>query len=432
MKNFTLFTILAGLLFQAAYGEDIHLKTLEKSMELLEPKSDALNLEKAKDMVVGQNIDVKLAYERVYLAQQNIHQARARYFPYGAGDLTVLYLTNFMNPIIMAELVTSLPSKWYAVKYRRHLRNAETFSLKALKENLKNQMAHMYYGLLKEQAVLTLTGYEIRLYEELIRVLEVQVDNGFATPEYLTNTESIALQVREQYLKLKSYVEEEKAQLKIALNLPYDHEDLVFQPIKKILSGSDLKFDMDFFTANAVEKSYELKAAREIVNAAADNRLAERWSILSFLGLGFNYVERVRQSNSEMNQAVARRGSVENNIKNQTLSRKTVLDNSVGIASSLGNIMENSKAYMLSELADFNVGRTSVEKLIEADIYFIRDFREYLVSHYNTLIKLDDFERAVLDKVITLEEENTDIATEEVDSENQDENPQTNEMALAY
>lgn len=399
MKKIIMYTFFALTSFQLVSAEDIHLETLKRSQELMEERPDGISLEQAKELAAGENVDARIAYEKLYQAHQRIHQARANYFPYGAGDVAALYITNFWNPLILAEMVTSVPSKWYNVQRFAYLMNAEAHRLKSLKANLRNQVAKFYYGVLKEETVLALTGLEIRLLEELVRVLEIQAEAGLADIDELEDAERSALKIRDQYLKLKSYLAEEKAALKVVLNLAYDEKDLVFQPVKDLLNQDDISIDLENLALTSLNRSHEVKAAQQVIYAASAARSSEKWSILSFTGLGFNYLERVRYAGSKLDQAIFQKEALERNIESEVYARESALRNSIDFLHSEVEIADNSKRHMLGELESFRAGHAKVNDLIEADLYFVRDFRKVVVAHYNSLSRLDDLERIALGNV---------------------------------
>jgi hypothetical protein len=71
---------------------------------------------------------------------------------------------------------------------------------------------------------------------------------------------------------------------------------------------------------------------------------------------------------------------------------------------------------MESQLAAYKTGAIDSPDLIEADIYFVRDYRNAINSHYNSLIKLDDLERISLGNVeSSYSEEEFSISAETVE-----------------
>ena len=409
MKKLISIVLLTSFSLTGFAGEDIHLNLLEKSQELLEAKAGALTLEQVKELAAGDNVDARIAYEKLYQAHQKIHQARANYFPYGAGDVAIFYATNFWNPLILAELVTSIPSKWHNVAKETHLKNAEGHNLVALRENIKNQVAQLYFNILKEEGALKLTEYQVRLLEEKIRALYAQIEVGIGDRSELVETEYTALKIRDQYLKLKSLLVEEKAALKLVLNMSYDSADLVFTPVKEVLGEKDVDFDVDAVVEKAVANAPEIKAAQEMVYAASRSRSSTKWSILSFSGLGFDYLDRVRMASSKLSESILLKDAVTRNIENEVRSRQSVLRNAVNFVASEREIMERSKFNFQIALGRFEAGHIGINELVEAGIFYIIDFRRTLIAHYDSQARMDDMERAAL-VPIHVEVEEQDLA----------------------
>ncbi|MBC77959.1 MAG: hypothetical protein CME64_18280 [Halobacteriovoraceae bacterium] len=287
-----------------ALASDEHLRALDISNSVLESRDGAISLEKVKELAAGENVDARIAYERLYQAQQKISQARSQYFPYGVGEVLVLQATDFWNPLILAELVTSIPSKWFNVKRTHHLKNAQSHTLAALKENVKNEVANLYYETLKEEAIIALASYELVMLEKLMQAMRVQVQAGVATQQQLDELEYQSLKKREAYLKLESYLEESKASLKMLLGMDYHEKALSFQPVKKFLSVDEFKVNPEELALTALNRSHEMKASQQMIYAAYNAKRSAKWSILSFAGLGFDYLQRVHLAGSKVNQAI--------------------------------------------------------------------------------------------------------------------------------
>lgn len=398
MKKFC--TIVLLFVFSlSAIGSDEHLRALELTNKILENREGADSLEKVKELAAGENVDVRIAYERLYQAQQKIGQARATYFPYGIGEVLVLQATDFWNPLILTELVTSIPSKWFNVKRTHNLRNAEKHTLAALRENIKNEVANLYYETLKEEAIIDLARYELIMLEELMQALKVQVQTGIATQQDLDELEYSSLRKREAFLKLESYLNESKASMKMLLGLSYRDKMIKFQPVNKFLSSNDFQMNKEELVLTALNRSHEMKAAQQMIYAASNAKRSTKWSILSFAGLGFDYLQRVHLAGSKLNQAIYAKEALEVNIQNEVYSKDSRLRNSIDVMTRELSIMETSRDFMLTQLELFKAHRINVNELIDANLIYIRDFAQTIIYHYDSLQRLDDLERIALGNV---------------------------------
>ena len=395
-------TLISSILLLAlslpSLASEYALQIFEKTNEVLEQKDNALNLEQVKELAAGENTDVRIAYERLYQAQSKISLARARFFPYGLGDVGVIYFTNSFSNLILVELVTSIPTKWFAVASARHERNAESWNLKALRENIKNQAALLYYNILKEESMIKLARYELNLLEEMLAARTVEVEIGERSGEELADLRMQILNLRDEYLKFESYLAEEKAAMKILLNLSH-RNSLELQPESGFLSASDYDLNTESLAQIAQSRSYEVKAAEQVVYAAHDSRRSAQWSILSFSGIGFGYLSNVRMERSKAREAQLRLEATRTTIYNNTYTRKSMLENSVDFFLAEKSVSDTTENFVRGQLAEFNSGNLPVGDLIETELYFLRDYRNMLRAHYNSLARLDDLERIVLGTV---------------------------------
>jgi outer membrane protein TolC len=403
MKFLTI--ILLTCLSLQAVAKDYALQVYDKVESVLEAKDNAISLEQAKEMVLADGIDVKIAYERLFQAQRKIGAARALYFPYGIGDVAAIYFTQAFTTLLLVELGTSIPSKWYNVQKEKHLRNAAYWDLQALEENIKNQTALLYYNIVKEKSMLELTSYELNLLEELFQARTAQANLGLYDVNELDSLKFRILNLRDEYLKFEGYLNAEMAAYKMLLNLPYDAK-LELQPVNTFLSQDDFTLDVSTLNDIAQNRSYEIKSAEQVVLAAYDAKRSAQWSILSFSGIGFGYLANIRISGSKITEAKLRLESIQETLYNNVYSRVSMFEDSVDYFLAEKRISDTTKNFMDSQMESFNKGDVAVSDLIEAELYFLRDFRDMLRAHYNAYVRLDDLERIVLGSVSEMEYDN--------------------------
>ena len=164
---------------QSAFATRYNVSNLVKDAEsIFDYREDAINLEEFKKLVINENVEVAVAYERLFQAQQQIYRARAAYFPYGVGTVSAMYFTSAFSYLILAELITSLPSKIFAVQKQKHLRTAQAFTVEVVKANIKNQTALIYYSFLKQEALLKLAKIELDLLKSNLQGKREEVEFG--------------------------------------------------------------------------------------------------------------------------------------------------------------------------------------------------------------------------------------------------------------
>lgn len=393
-----LLSFLTFTLASQAIANEYATQIFKQTEGVLAQKESAINLEQAKLMAVGENIEVQIAYERLLQAQRKISLARAQFFPYGLGDVGLIYFTNSFSALILVELITSIPTKWYAMAKEQHLRNAESWSSKALRENIKNQTALIYFNILKEESMVKLAGYELNLMEELLTARQAEVSVGLASADEVRKLNYRILSLRDELLKFEAYLAEEKAAFKMLLDIPYNAV-VELQPAANFMTLNDYDVDAENLAQLATSRSYEIKAAEQVVQAAFDSKRSAQWSILSFSGIGFGYFSKIRMEGSKIEESKLRLSAIKNNIYNNTYSRKNNLQNSIRFFEAEKMVSDTTKSYVEDQLEAFNAGVLPLSDLIETELYFLRDYREMLQAHYSALTRLDDLERVILGNI---------------------------------
>lgn len=392
-------TVLCAVLMtsNAVMANDLHLQLTEKAHEVLEPKEDALTLEDVQSKLVNEQLDIQISYEKLYQAQKKIGEARAQYFPYGAGTVAAMYLLNVWNPLLLVELITSIPSKIYNVKTEKNLAKAQKYNNKALEENIKNQVAHLYFNILKEESVLKLTKLELTLMETLLKVYQERVDLGLSTEVDEQEIQLRILDLRDAYLKFHAYLLAEKAAFNVMIaKSPEEAKVIELQTMSDFLEEDNYQRGIQEMIDMALEKSPELVAAEYLISAARNAKKSTKWSILSFNGIGFGYWGRVQVARSKVEDAKLNKELVKEHLTNQVYVADNALKRSLDFLNSEIAVFEETEFFTETELERFKARDISLDALIEAELFFLKDFKELIIAHYESYIKLNDLERVIL------------------------------------
>lgn len=381
-------------------ANDLHLKVPEKSHEVLAPKANALTLKDIEAKLINEQLDLQISYEKLLQAQKKIGQARAQYFPYGVGTVAAMYFLNIWNPLILVELVTSLPSKIYNVQTEKNMKMAEYYSNEALKENIKNQVAHLYYNILKEESVLKLAKMELTLLETLYKVTEERVAAGLASEQDLRSLELRLLDLRDICLKFAGYLSAEKMAFNTMISqMPEDAKKIELQTAGNFLNPSEYALSSEILKLNAVDRSPEIVAADYMITAAAKSKNSTAWSVLSFNGIGFGYWGRMQVAASKIDQARLNRKEVETNLANQTYITNNSFHRTMDHFVSEKDVFADTASHFEAQFAKFQAGDIALDKLIETELVYLKDFRDLVVAHYETMKKHSDLERLALSEV---------------------------------
>lgn len=398
-KTFFLLSCLIFIQSAFAQNSELVINLINNADQVLAAKEKAITLEELKSMVVNENLDVKISYERLVQAQKHIGNARAQYFPYGVGTVAAIYFTGAFSYLIAAELITSLPMKIFTVRKNKFLRNAQSFNVKAVKENIKNQVALTYYNLLSEEALLKLAKYEVMLLEELHKAMEERAILGLATENEITDVERRIFEIRDIYLKFKAYYLEERKALNILMGVDFNSPVIELQPVSERLSSEFQLASTDGLLNSALERSYELKAANQLIYASVNERRSAQWSFLSFSGIGFGYFYNIKAARSKTQETKLLRNLLETKISNQVYTKKSKLIRSIGISDKDYELASLTRVYTQGDVHEYVNGQLTLDKVIETELIFLQDLREQIRSHYDALIKKDDLERLIQGKI---------------------------------
>jgi hypothetical protein len=381
-------------------ANDLHLNLSEKSFEVLAPKKNAITLKQVNDLVVNDQLDLQISYEKLLQAQKKIGLARAQYFPYGLGTVAAMYFLNIWNPLILVELVTSLPSKIYHVQSEKNMSMAQQYGNEALKHNIKNQIAHLYYNVLNEESALKLAKMELVLLETLYKATEDRVVLGLSTETELRSIELRSLDLRDIVLKFSAYLSAEKSAFNIMISqMPTNAKPLELQTEGTFLNSEDFGLSSEILKLNAIDRSPEIVAAKYMITAAARSRSSVAWSVLSFSGIGFDYWGRIQVAGSKIEQAKLNREQVELTLANQSYVLNNKFHRSLDHFNSELAVFNDTALFYAGDLAQFKANKLALDQLAESGIIFLKDFREMVTSHYDSLKKLSDLERVALGDV---------------------------------
>jgi outer membrane protein TolC len=352
-----------------------------------------LSLEDVRAQVLNDQLDLRISYERLLQAQKKIAEARAQYFPYGVGTVAALYFLNAWTPLILIELVTSLPSKIYQVQSEKNMRWSAKYAHIALRENVKNQIATLYYTILKEEAGLALMQQEIVLMEELLGVIDEQIALGLGQFEDRQRIEIRLLDLRDIALRFESYLAEEKAAFNELIGQGPE-VTLALAPVRPFLTPGSLQTPASEVVRGAVANSPEIVSAKYRIEAARRAKSSVQWSILSFSGLGFGHWSRVKVAGSKVKEAQLNKELVSANVNSGALVAYHKFQRQVGSYAKETVALDATTLYLRGERAMYDAGQSSLDRLIEVELLYLRDFSEWAIAHYDALIRLDDLARA--------------------------------------
>ena len=360
----------------------------------LESNAESLSVESVKSLNKTRNKDVANAYENYYQAKKNVSIARAQLSPVNTGLVLGVSLgATYLWAPIAINAVLSLPTKFYNIKKNEALRNAEYYFFDLAKDKLANEVSKLYFDILTNEFILKTIDLEVSLYNELYDSY-VAAENVAKIKE----THATILALQKESLTINDVVVSERAALNTMLSYGPEVELELGQDnrvLTEIASGATTG---DYLRSKALKNSKDYKAKYWMHQAAIKNVKLVRWSIITINGLNFSYSQRVKVAKQEekvaANEHVLSSKSAGNRAIDALLQLRT--------AKAFQDISEEKSVASLSFSAgvrtNYENGRLTLSDYVMTAVSAIRDFRSFVVSHYHTRGKMEDFDLAMGEK----------------------------------
>jgi len=357
----------------------------------LDSNGEALNVEGIKSLNKTRNKDIDNAYERYFVAKKNIAVARAAINPISTGlVLGVALGATYLWAPLAINAVLSLPTKFYNVRKNEALTNAEYWFHLEAKDLLANEVAKLYYDILTNEFILRSIDLEVSLYNELI---QSYIDSENTAK--LEELEGTILGLQLESLNIHDVVVKERAALNTMLSYGPEVELELGQNSHFLTEVADQSINSKELSDLAFENSKEYKAKYWMYHASIKNLKMVRWSLISINGLNFSYGQRVKIAKTEKKVS-----SEEMNLS-RISSRKKAVDSLNQLKSSLKlqqiNEMKTSESLNFTSgvRTNYENGQLTLADYIMTAVSSIRNFRNFVVTHYNTMGKIEDFNLAV-------------------------------------
>lgn len=354
----------------------------------LEANSDGLTANDIKNLNQERNKDISNAYENYFVAKKNVSIARSALNPINTGLILGVSLgaTYLWAPIALNALL-SLPTKIYNIGKNEALANAQYWYRLQARELLNTEAVKLYYDILTNEFILKSIDLEVSLYNSLSESLAQNSEENAARISEINGT---ILALQKESLVIHDTVIKERAALRTMLSYGPDRQLVLSQDDRVLTKVLDDTLDDNDLSNMAFKNSREYKAKYWIYQASIKNLKMVRWSLISINGLNFSYGQRVKIAKSEKavaydemimtgkavkNAAVDSLGQLQYTFKLQEISRDKSSD-SLNFSAGIRTNFENN----LLSYADYIMTAVSA----------IRDYRSFVMAHYQTLGKIED------------------------------------------
>ena len=355
---------------------------------LLSSSSSRKSFSEMRKIADDKNSDVSIAFENYIIAKRKVAIARLQFNPLTTGHFLgiALGLPYLWTPLAI-EAVLSIPTKIYNVSKNNYLKKVAMYNLYDARSALNNELAHLYYDIITHEVILKSIDMETEILTYQLskindpKVSEIKIDR---IKKWII---SLGLERSDIY---NLYVSELSALRTLITTTNENFFEL--QQFSKLLTKDFLK-DLDQFKIQdfSLINSDKYKASINLELASKANIKQVDWSILSWSGLNFSYVKRIKTAKNEASVARLRKDSTKLEVKTRVLMELEKLDSSIDILTNYNSISNESIQIYSDTYKSFLLGQLNEDAVVDTSIAAIRDFRSKVVAHYSSWSALSDF-----------------------------------------
>jgi outer membrane protein TolC len=279
---------------------------------------EVLTLEQMRSEVLSNNIDIKLQYEKYYQSQRNVSVKFGEFLP--NLNFHVLYAP---TTAAILQSVIPTPSDWFIYQASQDLQIAEGYTSQSLRLNILEGLTNTYINIKTQQEILDSLATQSDILTETYDAANAAQEMGFGSPVAKYEAKRALLKNEQQIFVLKALVSAEKESLLLALSR-VPNGDLQLAQLPE--DNYELPESIDEATQIALERSTELKANSYLKNAAGHMVQSQKWSFLSFNGIGFDYPALLSIENSKSEVVSLQREQLEIKIMNQVYAAYQEVD----------------------------------------------------------------------------------------------------------
>lgn len=353
----------------------------------LDSKPETLDVSAIKGLLRTRNKDIANAYEKYYIAKKNVSIARADLNPVTTGVVLGVSLgASYLWAPLAVNAVLSLPTKFYNIKKIADLKKAQHWYYELARDKLATEVSKLYYDILTNEFILKSIDLEVSLYNELYDSYH-NANDGVRLKE----VQGTILGLQLESLTIQDVVIKERSALNTMLSYGPEVELELGQDRRILTEISSYGTTNSNIAKKARENSKDFKAKYWMYIASKKNVKRVRWSLITFNGLNFSYAQRVRVAKQK--RLVSRK---EMEISDALAGNKAV-DSlyQLKTAKNLQNISEEKSVSSLNFSAgirtNYENNKLTLDDYVMTAVSAIRDYRNFVVSHYHTQGAMQDF-----------------------------------------
>lgn len=346
---------------------------------------ETLSLEDIKSEVLSENIDIKIQYEKYYQAQQNVSVKYGEFLP--SLDFNIVYAPTTYS---LLNSVVPTPSDWFIYQASQQLAKAQDYVSMTLRLNILEGLTNNFTSIKFLQELLDSMGDQREILATAHSSAEFSESLGLTSDVTTFETMRALLEHDQQIYLIKALIASQKESLLIALGRSTNQELELAE-----LADDDfvLPENYEVATVIALQNSPEIVANSYIENAANLMVKSQKYSFLSFRGVGFDYPALLTIERSKAAVIRLQGEKIKVEISNQMKTaytnleileqRMQILEESLGLSSSL--VSRNTDL--------LEAGVVTQAELDRSKISFITRVRTMITLNQNLRLKRNNIKR---------------------------------------
>lgn len=351
-----------------------------------------ISLSEVQNRVISQNQDIEIAYTKLYRTRQEITRSRMGFLPRISHLALAATASGGTGSIFFIASVLPTPTKWFDYKRTKLMASAEYYSWKAIRFNIQQDVAKLYFTIQLEEAILSIMQQELAILESVHNSTKTNQSLGSASQADVNEARRKVLQFENEIIDLKALIKGDKTGLKTIISWD-SHQPLDLELIALDAKLQDLDIAEQTLIERAIAESPELKVFKYLGSAARYQSKSQKWSFLSFSGIGFDSMSRVRMSKAETKAMKERVGSTAKLIENQVVVGISDYKNQIEQFTMASQIMDLSWRSVQQARSLFASNDISFAEKSQLELDYLRDLRNAATAHQAIFMRLQDIER---------------------------------------
>ncbi|MBC7538410.1 MAG: TolC family protein [Bacteriovorax sp.] len=274
------------------------------------------SLEKAKEQVANNNIQVSIAYEQ-YVQVKSEEQAKTlQLLPTLSVDMLVL---NYQYTIL--RTIVPEPSRFFEASAQKDLALAANDNRTIVKKNLLEDLEKTFFLFQFHKEMIASFNKEAQITNEIAARSKEAFDLGAIDFSAYYATQRNVVSAKTQKVNGNELLQSEEYALKLILQVKDNTDTLDLEALKFYNESLDFPATAQEAVTIAVNNSKEVEQFDHLIDAANKQKKGVAVSWISWGGVGFDYFSRVSIAKTEVNKIELNKKKAVLGIQNQVAAQ---------------------------------------------------------------------------------------------------------------